>query len=157
MLTPVWQSGRCHPFDRREARAGWPPLLALKPGERSRDRVRLTMPGRSTAPEKRPALDNLRAKLLVTAFDGARRVATIADVGVKNPRPWRRFGRGDCLRWVEQLANLKSNKSDEMIFWFGDHGQKYSLALSTIWVIHFPTPLACLNEHCQPWYLILCP
>lgn len=35
-------------YARREARAGWPSPLALKPGERSRDRVRLTMFGRST-------------------------------------------------------------------------------------------------------------
>lgn len=30
-------------YARREARAGWPSPLALKPGERSRDRVRLTI------------------------------------------------------------------------------------------------------------------
>lgn len=58
-LGTVWDSGRCYPLHpRREARAGWPSLLALKPGERSRDRVRLTICGRSTASERRPSATN---------------------------------------------------------------------------------------------------
>lgn len=41
----------------RRPRAGWPSLLALKPGERSRDRLRLTMVREiHTIPRGRPSL-----------------------------------------------------------------------------------------------------
>lgn len=101
-------------YARREARAGWPSPLALKPGERSRDRVRLTMSGRSTASERRTSPTNQLANL-GAAVCGARRIAATADVGVNVTSRSRKFGPDARLLWVEQIASSKSDEAGRII------------------------------------------
>lgn len=84
------ESRRCIPG--RRPRAGWPSLLALKPGERSRDRLRLTMVREIHTTREgglywRPSLSIYLAppNSFGTAVYGARRIAAVADVGGEQP------------------------------------------------------------------------
>ncbi|KAJ0110102.1 hypothetical protein J7T55_014905 [Diaporthe amygdali] len=100
-------TGQCHLSASGDgARAGWPSLPALKPGERSRDRVRLTTVGRSTASERRHLLNSWPTKLLGTAVYGGRTVPAIDDVGVKMHRARRICDHGNGLLEAEQFYHL---------------------------------------------------
>lgn len=92
----------------RRPRAGWPSLLALKPGERSRDRLRLTMvreihTTREGGLHWRPSLSIYLAPP-TSRHGSSRGTENHGDrVGGEQPSSRCRFDRGDCLPLLKKL------------------------------------------------------
>lgn len=131
-------------YARREARAGWPSPLALKPGERSRDRVRLTMFGRSTpfreaAFTHQPARQSSRRGSLRSAENRGDRWCRRHVTSTS-----RKFGRDARLLWVEQIPSSKIDEAGQIILVRRPRPKVFISSLVTIWVTHSPVPLACL-------------